>query len=232
MDEPRKNYWYIFLTLLFFSIVTIDLFGEYLGNQKVVFIAKPLISIILMIIYWTYSDQRNTLFIATLLFALISSVLFIVDDMTIILWGVAVFAIHRLLLIIFLIKILQARDYAPIIIASLPTLLIFFYLLSITTNISATIVVLFSINNFLISFFCGIVYSNYFMKIESKNPWLVISALMFIALQLIVYIEKFYLIEFSPRMLRPTAVFFLAMALFALVRGTLSQERLNRNTSA
>ena len=162
MDEPRKNYWYIFLTLLFFSIVTIDLFGEYLGNQKVVFIAKPLISIILMIIYWTYSDQRNSLFIATLLFALISSVLFIVDDMTIILWGVAVFAIHRLLLIIFLIKILQARDYAPIIIASLPTLLIFFYLLSITTNISATIVVLFSINNFLISFFCGIVYSNYF----------------------------------------------------------------------
>ena len=232
MDKPRINKWYVLLTLFFIGIVIIDLCSEYLGNKKIVFIAKPLISVLLIAIYWINSQQRNMLFVATLLLGLASSILFIPDDINIILWGVAVFAVHRLLLIIFLLKTLQTIDYVPIIIASLPVLLIFFYLLSITTHLNSITVVLFSVNNFLIAFFSGIVLSNYFMKMESKNPWLVISALMFIALQLIVYIEKFYLIEFSPRILRPTAVFFLAMALFTLVRGVLSQERLNRDASS
>ena len=70
------------------------------------------------------------------------------------------------------------------------------------------------------------------MKNENNNTWLLISALMFIALQMIVYIEKFYLIEFSPRILRPTAIVFFSSALFTLLRGVVSQERLNRDASA
>lgn len=232
MDNSKKNKWFAILTFVFIGIVIIDLFGEYLGNKQIVSVAKPLISIVLLFIYWINSCERDMLFIVTLLFGLLSTVLFIPNDMTIILWGVAAFAVHRLFLILFLLRILHTRDYVPIVIASLPVLIIFFYLLSITTNLNIITMILFSVNNILISFFCGTVISNYFMKMENKNPWLLISALMFVALQLIVYIEKFYLLEFSPRILRPTAVFFLAMALFTLVRGVLSQERLNRDASA
>lgn len=231
MDNSKKIKWFTFITLLFIGVVIVDLFGEYIGDKRIVFIAKPLITVVLVIFYWFKSFKKDKLFILTLLFGLISSILFIPNDYEIILWGVAVFALHRLVLIIVLLQLLVPKDYIPIVIASLPVVLIFFYLLSITTNLDPTIILLFSINNVLISFFCGIVIANYIMKTENSNPWLLISALMFLALQLIVYIEKFYLIEFSPRILRPTAVFFLAMALFTLVRGVLSQELLNRDTS-
>lgn len=232
MDKSQKRKWFTLLTILFIGVVSVDLFGEYLGNKQIVFVAKPLISVVLLIIYWINSSQRNTLFIITILLGLISTVLFIPNDATVLLWGVTVFAAHRLVLIIFLLRLLQPKDFLPIIIASLPVLLIFFYLLSITLNLDFKTVILFSANNILISFFCGIVVANYVMKEENNNPWLLMSVLMFVALQLIVYIEKFYLIEFSPRILRPTAVFFLSMALFTLVRGVLSQERLNNDTSA
>ncbi len=230
METSQKTKWSTLLTILFVVIVIVDLFGEYLGNKQIVFIAKPLISIVLLAIYWVKSSQRDVLFIITILLGLISTVLFIPDGTAILLWGVTVFAAHRLVLIIFLLRLLQPKDFLPIVISSLPVLLIFFYLLSITLNLDLKTIILFSVTNILISFFCGIVVANYVMKEVNNNPWLLISVLMFVALQLIVYIEKFYLIEFSPRILRPTAVFFLSMALFTLVRGVLSQERLNNNT--
>lgn len=232
MDASHKIRWSKLLTLIFLIIVIVDLFAEYLAAKNIIYIVKPLITVLVIILYLINSRQRDTIFIITLLLGLLSSALFIPDDSITLLWGVGVFAVHRLFLIIFLIKLLKPIDYIPVAIACLPVLLIFFYLLSINVNLDTRSIILFSINNILIALFCGIVFANYMMKKDDNNTWLLISALMFIALQMIVYIEKFYLIEFSPRILRPIAVLFLSIALFTLLRGVLTQERLNGDASS
>ncbi len=233
MDFSQKSKWFALLplTLLYTCIVTVDLFAEYFSNTQVVYVLKPLISAMVILIYYFNSQKKNIFFMIALALALVSSILFIGNETEVLLLAVSVFAVHRICLIILLLKILQIRDFIPVAIACLPVLLIFFYLLSINSNLPLVSVILFSLNNIIIAFFCGIVIANYMMKKENNNAWLLISALMFIALQMIVYIEKFYLIEFSPKILRPTAVFFFSLALITLVRGVLTQERLNRNAS-
>lgn len=230
--EKSKKTWTLIVGLLFALIVVIELSAEYFANTKVVLVMKPLISISVIALYLVNSNTRSVILILSLILGLISSVLFIPNEPVALLWGVMVFAVHRLFLIFFLLKLMQKIDYFPILIASLPILIIFSYLVAINGDLNIPTMIVFSINNILISFFCGIIFANYLMNDQYTNTWLLISALMFIALQLIVYIEKFYLLEFSPRILRPIAVLFLAMALFTLVRGVLTQERLNRNASA
>ena len=232
MDKPKKFTSQLFLTLAFALVLIVDLYGEYNANKIIVYIAKPIITILILVLYYDQSTQKDLIYIWSLIFCLISSTLFIPDNQNTLLWGVVIFAVHRLILILFLFKLLAIKNYLSIAIASLPILFIFFYLVYINVDLNNITLLIFSINNILISIFGGIIIANYMMKDENNNTWLLISALMFIALQLIVYIEKFYLLEFSPRILRPTAVFFLAMALYTLLRGVLSQERLNRDTSA
>ena len=232
MDKSKKIAWTAIVTLIFVIIVIVELCAEYFANKQLVYIAKPLITVLVAVLYLINSSEKSSIFLLSLFFGLLSTILFIPNDPTSLLWGVSVFAVHRIFLIIFLIKLLQKTDYFPIIIASMPVLIIFSYLVTITADLDATTLIIFSVNNILIAFFSGIVVANYMMKDEDNNTWLLISSLMFIALQLIVYIEKFYLLEFSPKILRPTAVLFLAMAMFTLVRGVLSQERLNSNTSS
>ncbi len=232
MDNSQKITLQLLFTIVFVPIVALDLYGEYTNNPNIVFIAKPLITLLVIAIYWYRSSLRSSIFVSCLLFGLVSTILFIPNNPTTLLWGVGVFAFHRLLLIIFLLRLLRPINYIPILIASLPILFIFFYLVYINVGLDTISLLIFSINNVLISFFCGIIIANYMMKDENNNSWLLISALMFLALQLIVYIEKFYLLDFSPRILRPTAVFFLALAMLTLVRGVLSQERLNNDASS
>lgn len=232
MEKSQKVTLHILLSLIYLPIVALDLYGEFVVNNTIVYSVKPLITIVVLAIYFNKSISRDYLFITSLVLGLLSSILFIPASSTSLLWGVAIFALHRVLLIIFLLKLLRINDFLPILIGSLPVLLIFFYLISITADLSNVSLVVFSANNILIAFFFGIIIADYVLKEDNYNIYLLICALMFLALQLIVYIEKFYLLELSPKILRPTAVFFYAMAMFTLVKAVLHQERLNRNASA
>ncbi len=230
--EKSKSSFNLFLTIAFFIVVIVDLYGEYTNNINIVYGAKPFITILIIVMYWFRSSVRDGIFIWSLFFCLASSVLFIPDNADTLLWGVTIFAVHRLFLIAFLGNLLHHKNFLSIGIAMLPILFIFFYLVYINVDLNYISLLVFSINNILLSLFGGIIIANYMMKNENNNTWLLISALMFIALQMIVYIEKFYLIEFSPRILRPTAIVFFSSALFTLLRGVVSQERLNRDASA
>lgn len=232
MERSAKITPQLLFTLAFVIVVIIVLYGEYNSNQTIVFITKPLITILIGILYWTQSSIKNPIFIWSLFFCLVSSIFFIVDESIMLVWGVTIFAIHRLIMILFLIKLLKVKNFFPVALASLPILFIFFYLVHINIDLNNIMLLVFSVNNILLSIFGGIIIANYMMKEDNNNTWLLISALMFIALQLIVYIEKFYLTEFSPRILRPTAIIFFSLSVFTLFKGVLSQERLDSNTSA
>jgi hypothetical protein len=67
----------------------------------------------------------------------------------------------------------------------------------------------------LISLFAGLSLSSYVMNDNKQNSILLISALLFVMLQLVVFVEKFYLENEYSQILRPMAMTLNAFAFYA-----------------
>lgn len=231
MDKSMRIRMQTILFLTIAIVLSVELYAEFMQLPKIILVAKPLLNVLILIYYWLRSEKRSAALTFSLVAAFATSILFITDNSSYVLFGVILFAFHRIALIYFLSKLLEPIYYFAVVIASIPVVIIFLYLLSISANLDTATIVALIVNSVLLALFVGIILANYMLKDENNNSWLLISALMFIALQLIVYIEKYYLVEFSPKILRPTAVLFLSLALLSLIKGVLTQEKLNRNTS-
>jgi hypothetical protein len=125
-----------FIIWAYFSVAAVEVIGEVFSYKPILFVFKPLTLAVLMILYWLTSAKRNLLFIAVILFALITNVFFIFETETMLFLGLIVFIIHRLLMIYYMTKLIQLKDYIPFFIAMIPFLFIFFYLLSISSGIT------------------------------------------------------------------------------------------------
>lgn len=216
--------------VLYFAVAMIEVIAELFLYKPFLFVFKPLISIVLMVLYWNTSNQRNPLFFFTILFALITNIFFIYDTETMLFLGLIAFFIHRLLIIYYIIKLIELKDYIPLFIAMIPFLFFFFYLLSITTELTTRSYGILIIQNILISTIAGITLSDFIMNNSKKNTtWLFIFGLLSITQYFIVFIEKYYLSELSPISFRPLAMILNASVYFAFYKFVLAMERLNNN---
>lgn len=219
-----------FIIWAYFSVAAVEVIGEVFSYKPILFVFKPLTLAVLMILYWLTSAKRNLLFIAVILFALITNVFFIFETETMLFLGLIVFIIHRLLMIYYMTKLIQLKDYIPFFIAMIPFLFIFFYLLSISSGITNRSYGILIIQNILISIIAGIAFSDYVMQPgKSHAIWLFNFGLLSIAQYFIVFIEKYYLSDLSPISFRPLAMILNAMVYFAFYRLVMVIERLNDN---
>jgi hypothetical protein len=201
-----KNSTEIWLTILFFTVVVIEVTVESLGNKPLLFIFKPLISILLMILYWNTSVQKNQLFFIAILFSLITNAFFIPNTEKMLFIGLLFFFVHRILMIYYIVKLTKLRNYIPLCIAVVPFIFLFFYLLSISTGITSKSYVILIIQNVLISIIGGIAVSDYVMNDVKKSPLLLIFGLVSVTQYFIVFIEKYYLSSLAPSIFRPLAM--------------------------
>jgi hypothetical protein len=88
------------------------------------------------------------------------------------------------------------------------------------------------LQNILISVLGGLAVSNYMMHDNRRNSWLLICGLLFVALQFIVFIEKYYLIGLSPSMLRPVAMALNAFAFYTFYEFVMAVEKSDDNSAA
>lgn len=218
------------ISCLFFTIVTVEVSAELFSYQPIVFVFKPLISIVLMMLYWYASNQRNPLFFLTILFSLITNVFFIYDTETMLFLGLIAFFVHRLLMIYYIIKLIKLKDYIPLFLAMVPFMFFFFYLLSITSELTARSYGILIIQNILISIIAGITLSDYVMNNGKKDtPWFFIFGLLSITQYFIVFIEKYYLSDLSPISFRPLAMILNAAVYYAFYKFVMAIEKLNDN---
>jgi len=75
----------------------------------------------------------------------------------------------------------------------------------------------------------GIAISNYVMSDTKQNSLLLISVLLFLGLQLVIYIEKYYLIESHSIMLRPLAMTLNILAFYVFYKFVISSEKLDND---
>ncbi|MBF2709967.1 hypothetical protein [Flavobacterium soyangense] len=218
------------ITVFYFAIAGVEITSELFSYKPALFVFKPLTSIVLMVLYWNTSNQRNLLFFVTILFSLITNVFFIYDTEKMLFLGLIAFFVHRLLIIYYIIKLIKLKDYIPLLIGMIPFLFFFFYLLSITCEITARSYGILIIQNILISIIAGITLSDYVMDNGKKNaPWFFIFGLLSVTQYFIVFIEKYYLSDLSSLSFRPLAMILNVAVYYAFYKFVRVIEKLNDN---
>ncbi len=214
------------LTGVLFIVALIEVIAEYFRLLPLIYIFKPLISIVLMVLYWYSSPKRDLLFFLTIITSLITNVLFIPNDLKLIFIGLIVFGFHRLINIFYILKVMKTKDFIPVVLGSVPFLIIFFYIFFDTDLLTKEVYYIMIIHNSLISLLGGIALSHYIMNDSTRSSWLLICVLSFVTLHFIIFIEKFYI---QLQIFRPIAMSLNAFAYYAFYKFILIIERSNSN---
>jgi hypothetical protein len=215
------------ITGFFFVVAIVEVTAEMFAYKPFLFIFKPLISIVLMFLYWNSSNQRNVLFFLTIFFSLLTNMFFIPNTEKMLFLGILSLLIHRFLIIYYIAKLTKLKDYIPLLIATIPFLFVFFYLMTISTEIPKNSFYILVLQNVLVSIIGGISLSDYVMNDNKKYTLLLIFGLLTVMLYFIVFIEKYYLGNLSPVIFRPIAMILNAMVYYVFYRFVIETELQN-----
>jgi hypothetical protein len=216
------------LIVIYFINAIIEVVSEYASFSTTIYITKPLIPLLLMVLYFYKSSNKNSLFFVIMSFSLITNLLFIPSDEKALFYGVISFTIHRIFLLILIFKIIKIKDYIPFVLATIPLVFIFFYLFA-ASDVPENSYYLIVFHNIMASILGGMAISNYVMNDNKQNSLLLISVLLFLGLQLVVYIEKYYLVNTHSFLLRPLAMTLNVLAFYTFYKFVLASERLDND---
>lgn len=217
------------ISILYFVVAFVEVISEYFRYKPFIYNLKPLLPIILIGLYWMSSKNKKWIFIGALFFSAITNLFFVTNSPEMLFYGVITYTFHRILAIILVLQITKIKDFIPLIIASIPFLLIFFYLLIATSNIPENSFLLLILQNLLMSIYAGIALSCYIMNDNKINSILLISTLLFVMLHLVVFVERYFLSNEYSTIFRPIAMTFNALAFYSLYKFVITSERLNDN---
>lgn len=224
----RKNI-LAYITYLFFLVLIIEVIAEAFSYTPIILVFKPLIPLTLILMYFIESEKKNSIYIILMFFSLLTNLLFIPNTADVLFYALVVFTIHRILVVFLILKLNKIRDFIPLIIATTPFLIIFFYMYFETPKLPESSVILLVIQNVLISIFAGISLSEYVMNDNKQNSILLISSMLFVMLQFSIFIEKYYLDNEYSHILRPLSMALNGFAFFTLYKYVLEAEKSNNN---
>ena len=227
MDIISKNINVKIIIYSYFIISIIEVFSEAFAITPIILVAKPLIPLILMVLYYFTTTSKCKLFYIIMFFSLLTNLLFIPNTEKSLFYGVIAYTIHRIFLLILIFKIIKIKDYIPFILATIPLGFIFFYLFT-AADIPENTYYLAFFHNVLAAFLGGTAISSYVMNDSKENSLLMISVLLFLGLQLVIYIEKYYLVESHTVMLRPLAMSLNFMAFYVFYKFVIISQNIKR----
>ncbi|RZJ30652.1 MAG: hypothetical protein EOO48_04355 [Flavobacterium sp.] len=216
------------ITIAYFIVAVCEIMSELFYYTPLIVICKPLMPILLIVLYWFTSSSRQTLFMIALLLSSVTNILFIPNEARMLFFGIIVFTIHRIIVIFFIFRLIKISDYIPVAIATVPFLIVFSYML-VSSDVPENSFLLLIVQNVLISVLGGISVANYVMNDNRRNSWLLICGILFVALQFIVFVEKYFLIGISPGILRPIAMALNAFAFYTFYEFVLAVEKSDDN---
>ncbi|MES2851805.1 MAG: hypothetical protein V4698_02760 [Bacteroidota bacterium] len=212
---------------LLFSFSIIEVLAELFSFKVILFAFRPLVAILLIYLYWVTSKERNVLFYMTVFFLLLTSIFILFESILFLILGLIGIFTHRILLIFYIIKLNKIKDFVPILIAIIPFVFIFSYLLSISDEIPKGSYYPLVAQNILVSILAGVILSNYFMNDSNNSPWLAIFGLLSTALYFTVFIEKCFLSNLPPTYFRPLAMILYVTSYYSFYRFVIDAEVIN-----
>lgn len=216
---------------LLFSFAIIEVLAELFSFKVILFAFRPLIALLILYLYWITSKERSILFCITTFFLLLTSIFIVLESKLFLRLGVAGIIVHRILLIFYIIKLNKVKDFIPILIAMIPFIFIFSYLLSISDGIPEGSYYPLLVQNILVSIIGGVILSNYFMNETTNTPWLSIFGVLSVGLYFTVFIEKLFLNNLPPTYFRPLGMVLYVMSYYAFYKFVIDTERLNSDAN-
>jgi hypothetical protein len=212
---------------LLFSFSIIEVLAELFSFKVILFAFRPLVAIMLIYLYWVTSKERNVLFYMTVFFLLLTSIFILFESILFLILGLIGVLTHRILLIFYIIKLNKIKDFVPILIAIIPFVFIFSYLLTISDEIPKGSYYPLVVQNILVSILAGVILSNYFMNDSNNSPWLAIFGLLSTALYFTVFIEKCFLSNLPTTYFRPLAMILFVTSYYSFYRFVIDIETIN-----
>ena len=189
------------LTILFFVVAISDVIGIIFNITWLQIVSKPLIIVTLIVLYYFSAEQRNNWYLLALFFSFLGDV-FLLDKTGYFLLGIGSFLITQIIFIKLIISQLRKVRVHHIIITLLPFVVYFTVLIStIKENLTEFFipVVIYGIT---ISFFGMVSLLNYFINKSKRSVVLLIGAVLFIASDSMIALNKFH----EPRIIYPVAI--------------------------
>ncbi len=189
------------LTILFFVVAISDVIGIIFNIAWLQIVSKPLIILTLFVLYYFSAEKRNNWYLLALFFSFLGDV-FLLDKNGYFLLGIGSFLITQILFIKLIISQLRKVRVHHIIITMLPFVVYFTVLIStIKENLTEFFipVVIYGIT---ISFFGMVSLLNYFINKSKRSVVLLIGAVLFIASDSMIALNKFH----EPRIIYPVAI--------------------------
>ncbi len=218
------------LNIAYFVIVCFEIIAELFDFNIASILFRIVLPILLGILYFLNTQKNNSLFYILLGFIMLSNVLFLYRNSPLFFYGIITFIFSRIIALLLIFKLSKEKNYLHIIGVSFPFLVIFFYLISVTNDISNVELNVLILQSSLISVLAGISITNYFKNENRQNSWLLISTLLFIGLRFIVFIERYIISDLTLSVNRPIEVILSAFAFFTFYKYIIAAE-INENTS-
>jgi hypothetical protein len=191
------------LILLYLLMGLIEVATEFLTDSYIQYLIKPLLTVVLVLLYWYSSKRRNPLFFITMVLLLIGRLYFIPKGTDMLFYALVAVFFYRITQIYYIVKLIKIKDYIPSVLASIPFLIFFLYLVSIPEGVLISSYVVLTVQIVVISLLSGIILSQYLSNFNKKHSWLFVFGLMSLMQTFLVLIEKFYLSDFTVTSIRP-----------------------------
>ena len=215
------------IPIMYFLNAVIEILAETFSFKMVILITKPLIPLLLMILYHYTSLKRDKLFYVILFLSLITNLFFIPNSKECLFYGLITYTFHRILLLILIFRIVRIKNYVPFFLSTLPLGFIFFFLVT-SSDIPENSYYLIVFQSVMAAVLGGIAIASYSVNDSKENSLLLISILLFLALQLVVYIEKYFFKDSHSIYLRPLAMTLNVCAFYVFYKFVIASEKIKQ----
>lgn len=222
--KSRFN-WYTYLNNLYFAVLILQLLDEIFSFGKISIVSMVLSPIVLGLLYFATTIKHSVLFYMFIGLHLLSNLFFSFGESVLFVYGIFAFMALRVIAIVIILKLTMAKNYLHIVATSFPFLVIFFYLISVTDEISNYEFNTLIVQSVLISFLGGLAVTNYLKVDNRQHSWLLISTLLFIGLRFLVFIDRYVNEGLVFSFNRPIGLILSSFAFYAFYKYVVAGER-------
>jgi len=178
---------------------------------------------LLIALYKLNSEKQNIIFFSILLLVLLSNI-FILFNFKPLFYEIIFPSISRVLIIYLIFNLIKKINYWYSSLITICFLLVFFYLISVTNEISTNNYNLPIFQSILISITSGVALSSYIVDDNRQNSWLLISILLFIGIRFMLFIQSYYLTDLTLPVINPIIIILNVFAYFTFYKFVIEAE--------
>ncbi len=209
------------LSFVYFGFTLVLAISEFLSFKPLIYIFKLSTIPLLMTLYYISSREKNKLYFIALLFTFFMNVCMLEPTLQHMFFGQITFVVYRFLTVVLVFKIIKEIKVLSLLIAIIPFLSIFSYLLVLIEKAFFVSIFPSLINLIFMSILGGVSLASYVFNDNKKNTFFLISTILFTAQVFVFVIQKQFSLDV---VFQPIAVIIYATSQFMFFRFIMEDE--------